>query len=134
MILSHPVYATFFGLSYLVLFAGLDRSTTGLIRGAVVAVGGIAVAAPWWLTVMARYGAEVFLGVNGTRSTVGGGVGRLAKQFGYPIAVMDPITPFYAVAFTGGIYAATRRRFLLLAWWSWRATGSARTGSRSSPD
>ena len=116
VLLAHPVYAAFFGLSYLLLFAGFDRSPDGLVRGAVVAAGGIAAAAPWWLTVMGRHGADVFLGVTNTRSSLGGGAYRLAQQFGYPIVAADPITPFYVAAFAGGVYAAVRRRFLLPAW------------------
>jgi len=116
VLLAHPVYAAFFGLSYLVLFAGLDRSAGGLLRGAAVAVGGLAATAPWWLSVISIHGADVFLGVNGTRTTVGGGLGRLGRQFGAPLVAMDSITPFYFAAFAGGVYAATRRRYLLPAW------------------
>ena len=116
VLLVHPVYAAFFGLSYLVLFAGLDRSAGGLLRGAAVAVGGLVATAPWWLSVIATHGPDVFLGVNGTRTTVGGGIVRLGRQFGAPLVAADPITPFYVAAFAGGIYAAARRRFLLPAW------------------
>lgn len=116
VVLAHPVYAAFFGLSYLLLFAGLDRSPGGLVRGAAVAVGGLVATAPWWLAVASVHGPDVFLGVSGTRTTVGGGLGRLGRQFAYPIAALDPITPFYAAAFAGGIYAAARRRVLLPAW------------------
>jgi len=116
VLLSHPVYAAFFGLSYLVLFAGLDRSAAGLARGAAVALGGLAATAPWWLSVIATHGADVFLGVNGTRTTLGGGLVRLGRQFGAPLVALDVITPFYVAAFAGGVYAATRRRYLLPAW------------------
>ena len=116
VVLAHPVYAAFFGMSYLLLFVGLDRSMEGLTRGAVVAAGGIAAAAPWWLTVIGRHGADIFMGVTNTRSSLGGGSSRLAQQFGAPIVAADPITPFYVAAFAGGIYAAVRRRFLLPAW------------------
>lgn len=116
VVLTHPIYAAFFGLSYLLLFAGIDRSAGGLARGAAVAAGGIAVAAPWWLTVIARHGTDVYAGITGTRSSLGGGAGRLTTQFVHPIAALDPITPFFAAAFAGGVHAATRRRFLLPAW------------------
>lgn len=116
VLLSHPVYAAFFGLSYLVLFLGIDRSIRGLARGGVVAIGGLIATAPWWLVVVHAHGIDVFLGVVGTRTTIGGRAGRVLEQFVYPITALDPITPFYAAAFAGGIYAATRRRFLLPAW------------------
>lgn len=116
VVLSHPVYAAFFGLSYLVLFAGLDRSTGGLFRGAAVASGGVGLAAPWWLTVVGRFGPDVFLEVSGTRSAIGGGARRVVERFGSPIAALDPITPVYLAAIGGAAYAAHRRRFLLPAW------------------
>lgn len=70
-ILTHPVYAVFFGLSYLWLAASFARSTTGLGRGAIVAVGGVAFASPWWTVIVERFGFGVFTGAAGTHGGIG---------------------------------------------------------------
>jgi hypothetical protein len=75
-ILSHPMYPVFFGVSVLWMYLALDRSWEGLRNGAVVAVGGVALTAPWWGTVMARYGYDVFTNASGTQ---GGIVNRVLE-------------------------------------------------------
>lgn len=130
VVLTHPVYAVFFGTSYLLVFAAADRSLAGLLRGAVVVAGAGLLTAPWWLTVALTHGFETFLGATGTRTTLGGGGSRLFVQFVRPITALDPLTPFYVLAFAGGLvavggggtafagsdYAANRRRYFLPAW------------------
>lgn len=116
VVLSHPVYAAYFGLSYLLLYLCLDRSAVGLARGGVVAIGGLAIASPWWLTVVDRYAFETLLGATRTRSSIGGGLTRIVRQFVHPITVLEPQSAFYVGAFTGALYALRRRRFLLPLW------------------
>ncbi|MFC5367575.1 hypothetical protein [Salinirubrum litoreum] len=114
-LLSHPVYTVYFGLSWLVLYAGLDRSLRGLVEGAVVAAGGVLLAAPWWLTVASRHGVGVFTGAAGSHSGLAGGVGRLLDQFVYPL---DPtvVSLFFLGVFAATLVAVARGRYLLPAW------------------
>lgn len=114
--LTHPVYTVFFGGSYLLLFAFYDRTWRGLLNGAVVAVSGIVLTAPWWLQIATTHGLDIYLSASGTHTGLLGGINRLQTQFVYPIWDMDIVTPFYIVAFAGGLYALLRRRYVLPTW------------------
>ncbi|RRJ32834.1 ArnT family glycosyltransferase [Halocatena pleomorpha] len=114
--LTHPVYTVFFGGSYLLLFVFYDRTWRGLLAGAVVAIGGIVLTAPWWVQVVTTHGLDIYLSASGTHTGLFGGPDRLASQFVYPIWDMDIVTPFYVVAFAGGVYALFRRRYFLPTW------------------
>lgn len=114
--LTHPTYAVFFGLSYLLLFAFFDRSVPGLLSGAAVAVGGLVLTAPWWLTVAARHGPEIFFIASGTHSGLGGGPVRLVSKLGYALVDLNVETGFYLAAYAGGLFALVRGRYLLPAW------------------
>lgn len=79
-VLVHPTYTLFFGFGYLVLWAGLDRTVDGLGRGVIVAAGGVALAAPWWLTVASFHGFEVFTAAAGSHGGVGSGAAHLLAE------------------------------------------------------
>jgi hypothetical protein len=114
-VLTHPTYAVFFGLSYLLLFAGLSRSPRGLLFGAVVASGGVVVATPWLLQVVATHGADIFLDASGTHGGLFGGPTRLLSEFVYPIDLGMEVVVFGA-AYLGAAYALATDRYLLPAW------------------
>ena len=115
-VLTHPHYTAFFGLTYIVFYVAYDRTIRGLLGGALVAAGGLALAAPWWIQVALTHGPDVFLAASGSHSGLLGGVGRLERQFIRPVREADPLTMFYLSAYAGGIYAVIRRRYLLPAW------------------
>lgn len=116
VVLLHPVYAVFCGATYLLLFAGVDRSPRGFLLGAVVAAGAAVLTAPWWLTVGFTHGFGTFLGATGTRTTLGGRWSRFTVQFVKPLVTVNAITPFYVLAFAGAAHSLIRRRYLLPAW------------------
>ena len=115
-VLAHPVYTVFFGVSYLLLYAALDRTLRGLALGAVVAGGGLALAAPWWLQVLGTHGPGAFTAAAGTHSGLFGGTGRLVDQFGYTLVTDLPIPAFFALVYAGAAHFLYERRFLLPAW------------------
>ncbi|MFB9809266.1 hypothetical protein ACFFQF_31125 [Haladaptatus pallidirubidus] len=115
-ILTHPVYTVFFGTTYLVMFACYNKTPRGLIHGALVAGGGILLASPWWLQIIATHGTDIFTAASGTHSGLGGGVGRLLDQFLYPLAPELPAV-FFAGSFAGAVYLATKRRFSCPSGW-----------------
>lgn len=115
-VLTHPVYTVFFAGSYLLLYLGCDRTTRGLLSGVVVAGGGIVLTAPWWLQIANIHGLDIFLTASGTHTGLTGGVDRLKSRFVMPLWRMNALTPFYAAAFAGGLYALLRRRYLLVTW------------------
>ena len=112
---THPIYAVFLGVSYVVLWWFRDRTSPGLASGALVAVGGVALAAPWWTQVVAVHGVGVFAGAAGTHGGLGGGAERLGGAFLAPL-LPDAETPFYLAAYAGAGYCLYRRRYLLPAW------------------
>lgn len=114
-VLSHPTYTAFFGLTYLLLYARFDRSPRGLVHGAVVAAGGVALAAPWWAQVAAVHGPDIFTAAAGTHSGLGGGIERLLSEFVYPIDLSFE-GGFFVAAYAGAAYALVRRRWFLPAW------------------
>lgn len=114
-VLSHPIYTVFFGVSYLVLFWFRERTAEGLAYGAVVATGGIALAAPWWIPVIATHGVGVFAGAAGTHDGLGGGLHRIGAAFLAPL-VPDAETPFFLAVYAGMAYHLYRREYLLPTW------------------
>jgi hypothetical protein len=114
-ILTHPVYTTFFGVSYLLLYASFDRSRHGLLSGAAVAVGGIALASPWWVHIASVHGPGIFTAAAGTHAGLLGGIPRLLDSFVYPL-LPSVNWPFYVLAFVGVGWSCYRRRFFLPIW------------------
>jgi hypothetical protein len=115
-LLTHPVYTVFFGGSYLLMFAYYDRTWRGFLSGAVVAIGAIVLTAPWWLQIANTHGLDIYLTASGTHTGLTGGYHRIKSRFIYPLWAMNIVTPFYAMAFVGGIYALFRRRYFLPIW------------------
>ena len=76
---SHPTKSAWVALSYIFLWAWYDRSLKGLYSGAVIAAIGFIITAPWWGTVIARHGPEVFLQASMTH----GGLFPLKFEFTY---------------------------------------------------
>ncbi|WP_416841711.1 ArnT family glycosyltransferase [Haloferax sp. DFSO52] len=114
-ILSHPVYTVFFGVSWLVLYAAFDRSVRGLLSGALVAISGVVMSAPWWWKVASRHGWQVFTRAAGSHSGLAGGVGRLLDQFVYPF---DPtiVTIFFVASFVAAGVLVARKQYFLPVW------------------
>jgi hypothetical protein len=83
-VLSHPVYTVFFVLSYLALYAAFDATVEGLLRGAVVGVGGLFLASPWWTQVIAHHGIGVLTGAAGTHGGIGKQLPELVTLFTAP--------------------------------------------------
>lgn len=109
---THPLYTVFFVTSYLVLFVGLNRTPSGIVRGALVAFGGLALAAPWWLSVAGTHGFELFL----RASTTHGGIGYLEWYQQLLRATSAPPSPWPALVLFAGLFLLLRRRLLLPAW------------------
>jgi hypothetical protein len=116
VVLAHPAYAAFVVLTDLLLYVALDRSPRGLASGAVVGLGGLALAAPWLLHVSAVHGVEVFVTAAGTHGGLGAGPRGLLVRLTAPFVGGAVQWPFYAMVYLGGLYALVTRRFLLPAW------------------
>ena len=101
--LTHPTYTIFTVSTYLVFWAGCDRSMSGLLRGAVVGFGALTLATPWLLAVVSTHGVGVFSGAAGTHGGIGGGLYRL-RAWGPTWAVVPVVA--------GVGLLATKRRVL----------------------
>jgi len=112
---SHPMYAAFFGVSYLLLYAQFDRSARGLAHGAVVAVGGLALVSPWVWIVAQRHGVGVFTAASGTHGGLGGGVAEVIDRIGWP-PTLSAGEGFALPVLGAGVYLLATRRVFLPAW------------------
>ena len=116
VVLTHPTYAVFAAASVLLLYVGLDRSVRGLAAGAVVGLGGLALAGPWLHYVATVHGIEVFLTASGTHGGLGVGPRALFVRLAAPLLQGSVQSPFYALVYLGAGWALWRRRWLLPAW------------------
>jgi hypothetical protein len=115
-ILAHPTYTAFYGVSYLLLFAFRGRSWQGLINGAIVALGGGLLSAPWWLGVAIVHGPQRLLAAAGTHGGLGGDPASFIGAIIDPIAVMNPMSLWYVLALVGSLYLLWRRRSFIAVW------------------
>jgi hypothetical protein len=114
--LTHPVFAAYFGLSYLVFFAVLSHSLRGLLYGAAVAVGGAVVGAPWWYHVSRMYGPETILGASGTHGGLGAGAENVIGAIGPLHDVLTWWGLLAVVALGGGAYLLWQRQYVIPVW------------------
>ncbi|GAA5051452.1 hypothetical protein GCM10025751_26620 [Haladaptatus pallidirubidus] len=114
-ILTHPVYMALFGLSYLLLVGFFDRSWRGVGLGALVAIGGIVLTAPWWWHIISTYGLSIFAAAAGTHDGLGGGIARLLDSFVDPL-MSSTQWPFYFLAVAGVLYLVRDRRLFIPVW------------------
>lgn len=106
-VLSHPTYALFVVVSYLLLWMLRDRSKTGFIAGAIVGVGGIIIASPWLVWVLTTHGADVFVAAGGTHGGIGGGIPT----------ILDGAS-FTLLPLAGAVYLYVARRDVFLLVWT----------------
>src|SRR5262249_28663442 len=57
-VLTHPESASLLAISALLLLAGFGRDVVGLRSTLVIGAATVALTAPWWLTVVTRYGLQ----------------------------------------------------------------------------
>jgi hypothetical protein len=104
-VLTHPTYSLFFVTGYALLWATVDRSPRGFGRGLTVGIGGVLLASPWWLSVVATHGPTVFTAAAGTHGGIGGGIARLLDASGWSLLVL-----------AGGALLLAAGHVLLPAW------------------
>jgi hypothetical protein len=105
-VLTHPVYALFVVVSYLVLWGTLHRTPRGLLSGLAVGLGGALLAAPWLWWVVATHGPGVFAVAAGTHGGIGGGADALRGS----------LSPGLVLAVPAVLYYLSRRSVFLPTW------------------
>jgi len=106
-VLSHPTYALFVVVSYLLLWILRDRSNSGFIAAVIVGVGGAVIASPWLVWVLTTHGVDVFVAAGGTHGGIGGGIST----------VLDG-APFTLLPLAGAVYLYVARRDVFLLSWA----------------
>ena len=116
--LAHPLYLVFLLVSLSVFYLAFDRSVAGFARGAVVGVGGLLIAAPWWTTVISTHGREVYLAAAGPHGGIGDVITSLvANSSESPASALEkPYLHIPSLLAVG--YLAHRRQFILPAWFA----------------
>jgi len=135
-VLSHLEAGLFLAASGALLFLVYGRHRRGLLGSLLIAVGAVALAAPWWGTVMAQHGIAPFLAAHDTGPSAFSDRGTAIvvlitlARLGVLGTTGEPLFPVIgAVALLGGLVTladvvaalASRRRppatLLLPAWW-----------------
>ena len=120
VVLTHPLYPVLFGSGTLYFYLARDRSLRGLAYGTLVALGGLVLASPWWLTVLFRHGLSVFAGTAGSRLGIGQGLLWFPTNFGYLPATRF-LALWHVLVLLGVLYFLARRRYFLVGWFAFTA-------------
>ncbi|MBM3121068.1 MAG: hypothetical protein FJZ97_02645 [Chloroflexi bacterium] len=137
--LTHLTYAAFLvpGIVLMAFLApGPRRALWRLRTMVIIGLTGLLLAAPWWGTVMARYGPAVFINAAGTHGTGG----LLADVGANPLGLLRAFLRWYAnlgrtwwpgalsgLAILGFAYGLARRRWLIPAWVTVTVAGLGQT-------
>lgn len=110
-LLTHPFYAVFFGVSYLILYLVLDRSLRGLLSGAAVAGIGAALSSPWWSRFFTTFEPDLLLAAAQTHGGLGSAPLALVFQSTFVVAPRTDLLSIYYVLVLFGVllYLAERR-------------------------
>jgi len=117
-VLAHPEATLQTALASILLYLLLDRSYRGALNALMVAGGILALSAPWWGTVLLRFGAGPFLAGfaaagAGALAGIGGRI-FLAMAFNFTEEIYLPLI---AVLGLIGLFTALGRREFLLPLW-----------------
>ncbi len=113
-LLSHVEMAWFLGLSGLVLFLVEARSPAALRGTALAALVAVAVSAPWWGTVLARYGPDTLPAPGESRALFS--VTELSWVFTYHLGESHPFTVIFALAMLGALTSLLQGGRWLVLW------------------
>jgi hypothetical protein len=114
--LSHPHAAAFLALSAAVIAISRFRTRRALVQLLLVGAGAMIVAAPWWLTVVARHGIAPFAAALGS----GGGTSMIAPAIGTLLrwnAWNEPLFPLVSALALAGVAVSLARREMLFPLW-----------------
>jgi hypothetical protein len=117
VVYSHPEAATHTALTAILFYLWFDRSRRGLLK-AVVAGGAIAVlTAPWWATVLSRFGISPFLAAAAAAKADGYNVlVGLFDLFRFDFADEPFVTIFAGLGLLGIAVLLARREYLVPTW------------------
>jgi len=83
VVLTHPVHAAAAGAGVGMAWLVWDRTPRGLATGAAIAVGGLVVASPWWLTVVSNHGVDIFFAGAGSQGSFNSSLSDFGELVGW---------------------------------------------------
>ncbi|MDS0282306.1 ArnT family glycosyltransferase [Haloarcula onubensis] len=83
VVLTHPVHAAAAGAGVAAAWLVWDRTPRGLATGGAIAVGGLVIASPWWLTVASTHGADIFFTGAGSHGSINHSLSDLRALAGW---------------------------------------------------
>jgi hypothetical protein len=112
ILLTHPERGLHAAVSGVLFWLWLDRSRAGAVRAILIGAGTLLVSAPWWGTVLARYGIETFfLAAHSAGSRWLFWIPLLQLNF------TDESAPLMAILAVLGLFLCWKKRQGLLAAW-----------------
>ncbi|MCX7608644.1 MAG: glycosyltransferase family 39 protein [Anaerolineales bacterium] len=112
VLLSHPERSLHAAVAGLLFWLWLDRSKSGAQRAALIGIGTLLVSAPWWITVLSRYGIETYL-----LAARAGGARWLFWVPLFELSFTDESLPLIAILTVLGAFAAWKNHQRLLPVW-----------------
>ncbi len=111
-LLSHPAMSVFLAFSGLMLLLAFGRTRSRFTGSLLAVIGAVAIASPWWVLLLARYGVTPLVAASQTGSllsyaTVDTGVGEAGVLV---VAIVVAIVAFYLMAMSRDL------KFLLFGW------------------
>ena len=120
-VLSHLGTAPFVAFSAILFFLFFGRHRFGIVASLTIAIGTLALTAPWWATVALTHGFEPFLAASDTGGTIftqGQRTQVLRKLAYFGLGTAEPLFPLIgALAIFGSVVMIGKRQYLLTAWW-----------------
>jgi hypothetical protein len=113
VVLSHPEAAWFAAYSSVFFFLWVGRHRQGLVHSGLVAVGTVALTAPWWVTISLRHGPALLNAFGDSGTPLYDGVFQLlllttTHEQGFPIIGM--------LAILGLLASLRQRRYFVPLW------------------
>lgn len=112
-VLSHPQAALHTAAIGAILFLSFGRTKRGTLSAMAVGFGVLLLSAPWWATMLARYGVAPALSASATSA-------RSLPSYLYALRVFSPFDvstlPFAALTYIGVWVSIRKRNFLYIAW------------------
>ncbi len=116
-LLTHPEAAVHTAISAGVFYLWMNRSIKGMMHSLAVALGVIALSAPWWLFVILRHGFDPF---QAAFSAVGADSPNILVRIFVGFLFIFTDEPYLAViavfALIGSFASIARREFFLIVW------------------
>jgi hypothetical protein len=120
-VLSHVETGWFLGFSIVIFWLAYGRTRRTFVYSIAIAALGLALTAPWWMTVALQHGLRPFIEANASGGNVLSSSAMARETFLSLARITSTSEPFFpligAIALLGGLAALRARHFVLPLWW-----------------